>query len=222
MSSLGAIWKRLGRRGASFFASSLCCMWGDPLPCLFVQLSPGRRKGLYSRALRGEPTQTVLLKLDFWYTLNNNGFTRREFFSSLLTTSSFSRNWNQTHREERNSSAQCATRERGREREGKWSEPALFTNWWLLHILSVTLRDALRWSTTSRLSLIPSERSFLTVTNLYFDIPKCCFQQQNKQDRTVNVQEVRRVWPDGSSCGRTEVELVLDILAGLITVDLLK
>lgn len=74
--------EKIELKGASFFASSLCCMWGDPLPCLFVQLSLGRRIGLYSGGLRVDPTQTVLLKLHFWYILNNNGFTRQEFFLS--------------------------------------------------------------------------------------------------------------------------------------------
>lgn len=74
--------EKIGPKGASVFASSLCYMWGDPLPCLFAQLSLGRRIGLYSGGLRGEPTQTVLLKLDFWYIPNNNGFTRQEFFLS--------------------------------------------------------------------------------------------------------------------------------------------
>lgn len=72
--------EKIGPKGASFFASSLCYMWRDPLLCLFVQLSLGRRKGLHRQGSRGEPRQTVLLKLVFWYILNNNGFTRQEFF----------------------------------------------------------------------------------------------------------------------------------------------
>lgn len=69
--------EKIGPKGASFFASSR-----DPLPCLFVQLSLGRRIGLCSGGSRVGPTQTGLLKLDFGYILNNNGFTRQEFFLS--------------------------------------------------------------------------------------------------------------------------------------------
>ncbi len=105
--------EKIGPKGASFFASSLCYMWGDPLPCLFVQLSFGRRIGLYSQGLRIDPTQTVLLKQDFWYILNNNGFTRQQFFPL-----SFSQPLHfpeiETRPTERSAALlQCAVQERG-------------------------------------------------------------------------------------------------------------
>lgn len=155
--------EKIGPKGASFFASSLCYMWGDPLLCLFVLLSLGRRMGLYSGRLRVDLTQTVLLKLDFWYILNNNGFTRQEFFlSPSHNLFIFQKLKPDPQRGVRLFCYVCSERERKqaravclialkhlytglREEEGERErEPALFTVWMLLHVLHVAERDGVR------------------------------------------------------------------------------
>lgn len=113
--------EQIGPKGASLFASSLGDTWGDPFLCLFAQLNLGPRIGLCSRGLRVDPKQTVLLKLDFWYILNNNGFTRQGLFlSPSRNLLRFSRNWNQTRRTQHSSFAMWAVRGR----EGKLSQEA--------------------------------------------------------------------------------------------------